>query len=165
MKLLIVSHPLEQGPEGWLFFQMRGALAEYERAKLMERTRRGTVGRIQAGHAWASGVPFGYQYVPQPHGGRWDVDDDEAALVRRIFTMCVSGMSTRGIAMQLTAERLPTPSERHRNHQTYKVLPAGVWGQQTIRQMLSNTAYRGEAIWGKQQNVTRTTRRRRPEHE
>jgi DNA invertase Pin-like site-specific DNA recombinase len=24
VKLLIVSHPLEQGPEGWLFFQMRG---------------------------------------------------------------------------------------------------------------------------------------------
>jgi site-specific DNA recombinase len=35
--LLIVSHPLEQGPEGWLFFQMRGALAEYERAKNLER--------------------------------------------------------------------------------------------------------------------------------
>ena len=25
VKLLIVSHPMEQGPEGWLFFQMRGA--------------------------------------------------------------------------------------------------------------------------------------------
>jgi site-specific DNA recombinase len=54
VKLLIVSHPMEQGPEGWLFFQMRGALAEYERAKILERTRRGTVGRIQAGHAWGS---------------------------------------------------------------------------------------------------------------
>ena len=31
--------------------------------------------------------------------------------------------------------------------------------------MLRNTAYKGEAIWGKQQNVTKTTRRRRPEHE
>jgi site-specific DNA recombinase len=165
VKLLIVSHPLEPGPEGWMFFQMRGALAEYERAKLLERTGRGTVGRIQAGHAWASGVPFGYRYVPEPHGGRGDVDDDEAALVRRIFALCVSGMSTRSIATQLTAERLPTPSERHHNHQSYKVLPAGVWGQQTVRQMLSNTAYPGEAIWGKQQNVTKTTRRRRPEHE
>jgi site-specific DNA recombinase len=28
VKLMIVSHPLERGPEGWLFFQMRGALAE-----------------------------------------------------------------------------------------------------------------------------------------
>ena len=46
---------MEQGPEGWLFFQMRGTRAEYERAKILERTRRGMVGRIRAGHAWASG--------------------------------------------------------------------------------------------------------------
>ena len=165
VKLLIVSYPLEPGPEGWMFFQMRGALAAYERAKLLERTRRGKVGRIQAGYAWGSGVPFGYRYVGEPRKGRWDVDDEEAAIVRRIFTMCINGMATRGIATQLTAERLPTPSERSRNRRTCKVLPPGVWGQQTVRQMLRNTAYKGEAIWGKQQNVTKTTRRRRPEHE
>jgi site-specific DNA recombinase len=165
VKLLIVSHPMEPGPEGWMFFQMRGALAEYERAKLLERTRRGKVGRIQAGYAWGSGVPFGYRYVGEPRQGHWDVDDEEAAIVRRIFALCVSGMSTRGIATQLTAERLPTPSERYRNRRTCMVLPPGVWGQQTVQQMLRNTAYKGEAIWGKQQNVTKTTRRRRPEHE
>src|SRR5882724_584673 len=165
VKLLIVSYPIEPGPEGWMFFQRRGALAAYEWAKLLERTRRGKVGRIQAGYAWGSGVPFGYRYVGEPRKGRWDVDDEEAAIVRRIFTMCINGMATRGIATQLTAERLPTPSERSRNRRTCKVLPPGVWGQQTVRQMLRNTAYKGEAIWGKQQNVTKTTRRRRPEHE
>lgn len=126
VKLLIVSHPLELSPEGWMFFQMRGALAEYERAKLLERTRRGKVGCIQAGYAWGSGVPFGYRYVGEPRKGRWDVDDEEAAIVRRIFTMCINGMSTPGIATQLTAERLPTPSERSRNRRTCKVLPPGV---------------------------------------
>jgi site-specific DNA recombinase len=50
IKLLIVSYPMEQGPEGWLFFQMRGALAEYERAKTLERTSRGKIGRAKAGH-------------------------------------------------------------------------------------------------------------------
>ena len=50
VNLLIVSHPLEQGPEGWLFFQMRGALAEYERAKILERLKRGLIGRAKAGH-------------------------------------------------------------------------------------------------------------------
>lgn len=165
VKLLIVSHPLELSPEGWMFFQMRGALAEYERAKLLERSRRGKVGRIQTGYTWGSGVPFGYRYVGEPRKGRWDVDDEEAAIVRRIFTMCINGMSTPGIATQLTAERLPTPSERSRNRRTCKVLPPGVWGQQPARQMLRNTAYKGDAIWGKQQSVTKTTRRPRPEHE
>ena len=103
VKLLIVSYPLEPGPEGWPFFQMRGALAEYERAKLLERTRRGKVGRIQAGYAWGSGAPFGYRYVGEPRKGRWDVDDEEASIVRRIFQLSLGGMSTRGIATQLTA--------------------------------------------------------------
>ncbi len=165
VKLVIVSHPLEQGPEGWLFFQMRGALAEYERAKILERTRRGMVGRIRAGHAWASGVPLGYRYISEPHGGRWEVDQDEAALVRRIYAMCLSGLSTRRIAMQLTAERILTPSDRHRDHRTYKTLPVGVWGHQTVRKLLTNAAYLGEAVWGTRQNVTKTTRRRRPESE
>ena len=165
VKLLIVSHPMEPGPEGWMFFQMRGALAEYERAKLLERTRRGKVGRIQAGYAWGSGVPFGYRYVGEPRKGRWEVDDDEAAIVCRIFALCIGGMATRAIATQLTRERLPTPSERSGARRTRKALPPGVWGQQTVLQMLRNTAYKGEAVWGKQQNVTKTTRRPRPEHE
>jgi site-specific DNA recombinase len=75
VKLLIVSHPLERGPEGWLFFQMRGALAEYERAKLLERTQRGRIGRAKAGHPWGQ-VPFGYRAIREPHGGRWEVDPE-----------------------------------------------------------------------------------------
>jgi site-specific DNA recombinase len=68
--LLIVSHPLEQGPEGWLFFQMRGALAEYERAKTLERTRRGKIGRAKARHPPGGQVPLGYRVIREPHAGR-----------------------------------------------------------------------------------------------
>jgi DNA invertase Pin-like site-specific DNA recombinase len=110
--LLIVSHPLEHGPEGWLFFQMRGALAEYERAKILERMKRGAVGRIQAGHPWGGSVPLGYRYVPAPHGGHWEIDAEEAALVRRIFQLCVEGVPTRRIALILTSEHIPTPADR-----------------------------------------------------
>jgi hypothetical protein len=48
---------------------MPGALAEYERAKLLERTRQGKVGCIQAGYAWGSGVPFGYRCVGELRKG------------------------------------------------------------------------------------------------
>jgi site-specific DNA recombinase len=65
--LLIVSHPLEQGPEGWLFFQMRGALAEYERAKTLERTKRGLVGRAKSGQVNGGRVALGYRYLSGPH--------------------------------------------------------------------------------------------------
>jgi DNA invertase Pin-like site-specific DNA recombinase len=62
VKWLIVSHPLERGPEGWLCFHMRAALTEYERATLLERTRRGRMGgprRVIHGARCPSGTaPF-----------------------------------------------------------------------------------------------------------
>jgi site-specific DNA recombinase len=81
VKLLIVSHPLEQGPEGWLFFQLRGALAEYERAKILERMQRGRRGRAKAGHTWGGQVPLGYRAIREPHKARWEVNPEEAAVV------------------------------------------------------------------------------------
>jgi site-specific DNA recombinase len=165
VKLLIVSHPMEQGPEGWLFFQMRGALAEYERAKLLERTRRGKVGRIQAGHAWGSGVPFGYRYISEPRKGYWEIDESEAAIVRQMFAWCLGGMPTRAIATRLTEARVSTPSERSGARKTRKMLPRGLWGAGTVRQILHNPAYTGEAIWGKQRNISKTRRKPRPEAE
>src|SRR6266850_1310965 len=97
VKLLIVSHPLEQGPEGWLFFQMRGALAEYDRAKILERMKRGLVGRAKAGHVSGGAVAFGYRYIKEEHGGRWEIDEDEAVVVRRIFRLCQERMPTRAV--------------------------------------------------------------------
>jgi site-specific DNA recombinase len=166
VKLLIVSHPMEQGPEGWLFFQMRGALAEYKRAKILERTRRGTVGRIQAGHPWGGRAPLGYRYISEPHGGRFEIDEEEAALVRRIYAMCLGGMSLRAIARQLTAEGLPTPLERRAVDRTWRRFPPGTWQPTTIRDLLTAEAYTGRAAWGKRQNLPHTKRRRRmPESE
>jgi site-specific DNA recombinase len=165
VKLLIVSHPMEQGPEGWLFFQMRGALAEYERAKIIERTRRGHVGRIRAGHPGGGNVPLGYQYISEPHGGRWEIDEHEAALVKRIFSLCLAGQSTRRIARTLTAERVPTPSDRHPERGHRKALPYGVWNYSSLRAILTYRGYTGMALWGKRGRMSGKTRQARQSSE
>jgi site-specific DNA recombinase len=152
VKLLIVSHPLEQGPEGWLFFQMRGAIAEYERAKILERLKRGLIGRAQAKHTSGGNVPLGYRYVAGHKTGRFELDEEEAALVRRIFQMCVSGMTTRAIAMQLSAERVPTQRER-RGSKHPRRLPPGVWNLSSIHYILRNEAYLGRWHYNKRQRT------------
>jgi site-specific DNA recombinase len=159
VKLLIVSHPMEQGPEGWLFFQMRGALAEYERAKLMERTRRRRIGRAQAGNPWGGQVPLGYRAVREPHQARWEIDEDEAAVVRRIFAMCLSGMSTYAIALQLSQERILTRGSGRR------VLKPGIWQASSVHRILTNEAYAGQTYFGKYESTSKTTRRLRPREE
>jgi site-specific DNA recombinase len=160
VKLLIVSHPLEPGPEGWMFFQMRGALAEYERAKLLERSKRGARGRAQAGHPGGGNVQLGYRYVSEPHGGRWEIDPEEAPLVQRIFALCLAGETTRGIARILTTERVPTASDRHPERGRRKSLPYGVWEHSTVRTILTYHGYTGVTSWGKRANIPGSTARR-----
>jgi site-specific DNA recombinase len=165
VKLLIVSHPIEQGPEGWLFFQMRGALAEYERAKLMERTHRGRVGRAQAGNLWGGQVPLGYRAVREPHQARWEIDEEEAALVRRIFQMSLGGLTMHAIAKQLSLEGIPTHYDRHPHGGGRKIFRPALWDLSSIYKILTDEAYTGRAYWGKSKRISKTQRVLRPREE
>lgn len=110
--LLCVSHPVEYGPEEMLFFQMRGVIAEYEREKTLERMRRGQIGCIKSGYPGGGAVPLGYRYIAEPHKVRFELDDEEAAVVRRIVTMYLDAIPARGIAHQFTQERIFSKLDR-----------------------------------------------------
>jgi site-specific DNA recombinase len=162
VQLLIVSYPMEQGPEGWLFFQMRGALAEYERAKILERLKRGLVGRAKAGHVNGGSVAFGYHYIKADHGGRWEIDEDEAAVVRRIFHLCLEGMPTRGIARLLTQERVPSKRDRHPELAGHKAAGVGEWNPATVHAILVYEGYIGRIHYNKRKAAGKTRRVDRP---
>ncbi len=181
VKLLIVSHPMEQGPEGWLFFQMRGALAEYERAKLLERTFRGKLGKARAGHPLLGGsTPLGYRYLPETpeQRGRLEIVEDEAALVRRIFHLCIRGNSAWKIAQQLTAEGQLTKTDRRvQEWQAQRVRrglplqappawnrkkhPVGTWSLSTIQRLLRNRCYAGKLFFNKRSSLEPDPQQRR----
>jgi site-specific DNA recombinase len=165
VNLRIISHPLEQGPEGWLFFQMRGALAEYERAKILERTKRGMLGRAKAGHPNGGQVPLGYRYVAAAHGGCWEIDLEEAQIVQRIFFMCLSGMAVRTIACQLTVERVKTRLDRRPKSGGVKSHQEGVWVWGSVHQILRNEAYAGKAYFGRRQRLSNGRRQLRSSEE
>jgi site-specific DNA recombinase len=159
--LLCVSHPVEYGPEGMLFFQMRGVIAEYEREKALERMHRGRLGRVKSGYPHGGSVPFGYRYIPEPHKGRVEIDEEEAAIVRRIFDLYLSdGMTTRGIAYQLTRERILSKGDRDHT-MGRKKYGKGVWSAASLYRILNNEAYIGTMYWNKYQRVSKTRKRPR----
>jgi len=120
--LHIVTMPDQaKSPETQLLTNVKGVLAEYEREKLRERTLRGLRGRAQAGKAPGGTVPLGYRY----QNGRYDIDENEARLVRRIFAMYVKeGLSINAIVKRLTEERVPTHADRRQRRQ--KKLGVGI---------------------------------------
>jgi site-specific DNA recombinase len=62
--VLFVKAPSSESPEDALLVQFQGMIAEYERAQIIERTRRGKTHRARQGTVNVlSGAPFGYRYI------------------------------------------------------------------------------------------------------
>ena len=89
--LVFLNRPLGQSPEDDLLLQVEGIVAEYERAKIMERSRRGKKHAAQRGALNVmSGAPFGYRYIKVRDGGgqaRFEAVPEEARIVQQIFNL------------------------------------------------------------------------------
>jgi site-specific DNA recombinase len=149
-------------PEDELLRQVRGVIAEYERAQIRERTRRGKLHRARTGHqAVLSCAPYGYRYVKKTEHseGFWEIDPAQAEIVRDVFARYIDdGVSIGELARWLTERGVPTRTGK------------AVWDRSTVWGMLRNTAYRGQAAFGKTRTLerhgkpTRTTRARGERH-
>jgi site-specific DNA recombinase len=129
-----VQRPISSDPHDQLLLQIQGAVAEYERAVLGERFRRGKLQRARAG-LWVAGrAPYGYRYVPKRDGvpGHLVINDAEAAVVRMMYRWLVDErLSTRAIIRRLT----DGPWRPRRGGR--------VWSQAVVHRILSDAVYAG----------------------
>jgi site-specific DNA recombinase len=142
-----------QTPEEELLLQVQGVVAEYERAKILERSRRGKQHAARRGDVSVLGhAPYGYRYVGKREGGgeaRYEVVWEEARVVQEMFTWVGRDRLSLGeVARRLTERGLPTRTGKARWH------PRTVWG------ILTNPAYRGAAQFGKTRSGERRPRLR-----
>ena len=86
-EVAFLHHPIPQDPNDQLLLQIQGAIAEYERAVLGERFRRGKLQKARDGRYITGRAPCGYRYVPRRDDapGRLLVDEREAELVRTLY--------------------------------------------------------------------------------
>ncbi len=80
-------------------------------------------------------VPYG-RFLGYDKGetGTLEVNEEQAVIVRRIYSMFLQGMTPYGIAKTLTAEGIKSPGGKD------------VWGGTTVRHILMNEKYRGDAL-------------------
>jgi site-specific DNA recombinase len=136
-------------PEAQLLTNVRGIIAEYERAKIVERTTRGRKGRAQAGHVPYGRRTYGYRYIKhQGKGAHYEIEPDEATVVQRIFRLYLEdGLASERIAERLTKEGIPTSLGTQRG------FPPGVWHPATISYILRNETYTGTMYDNKRQRL------------
>jgi site-specific DNA recombinase len=141
VRVEFVKGPRGDSPEDQLLVQFQGMFAEYEKAQLMERYRRGKAWRAKTGSVNVlGGAPFGYRYVRKTpeSGARYEVVPHEAALVAEMFRRYADdGAAIADLGRWLTAEGVATRTGKER------------WDRSVIWGMLRNPAYAGTAVFGK----------------
>jgi site-specific DNA recombinase len=140
-------------PEEELLLQFQGMIAEYERAQIAERSRRGKRYRAKAGSVNVlSGAPYGYRYIKKTDtsAAYYEVIEEQAEVVREVYKLYTgSGLSINAIARWLNAHRIPTRKGKSQ------------WERSTVWAMLRNPAYMGKACFGKTE-ITERKRMTRP---
>jgi site-specific DNA recombinase len=142
VEVIFLNRELSQTPEDDLLLQVQGMIAEYERAKIIERNRRGKRHAARSGSVNVlSGAPYGYRYVTKHEGGgraRYEIDIEEARVVKQVFEWFVKERITLGEVCR----RLSKAGEKTRKGKSS-------WDRTTIWGVLRNPAYIGEAAYGK----------------
>jgi site-specific DNA recombinase len=142
VEVVFLNREIGRSPEDDLLLQVQGMMAEYERAKIVERHRRG---KLHAAHSGSvnvlSGAPYGYRYITKYEGGgqaRYDVAPEQAQVVRDVFKWVGGDRLTIGeVCRQLN----------QRGAQTSK--GKTTWDRSVVWGMLKNPAYVGTACFGK----------------
>jgi site-specific DNA recombinase len=157
VELIFLKAPAGTSPEDQLLVQFQGMIAEYERAQIVERSRRGKRHKAQEGLVNVlSGAPYGYRYMRKTDSSAayYEVIESEAAVVRMVFEAYTQqGLSINAIARMLNERKIPTRTATTR------------WERSTVWGLLRNPAYRGRACYGKtelrpRQRITRPLRQR-----
>jgi len=157
VETVFVKAPKTATPEDQLLLQFQGMIAEYERAQILERSRRGKRHRARQGQVSVlSGAPYGYRYVRKTEetAAYYEVLEEEASVVRLVYQRyTVKHLSIGAIARLLNKRGVPTRKRVSR------------WCRSTVWAILRNPAYKGTACFGKteihpRQRVTRPLRMR-----
>ena len=157
VEIVFLKSPASGSPEDQLVVQFQGMIAEYERAQIAERSRRGKRHKAREGVVnILSGAPYGYRYMKKTDtsAAYYQVLESEAGVVRMVFQMYAKEhLSINAIARLLNTRGIATRTGKTR------------WERSTVWGILRNPAYQGKACFGKtelrpRQRITRPLRQR-----
>jgi site-specific DNA recombinase len=133
VKLAFVSGSYDDSPEGEFSFGVQSLVAQFERKKFAERSRRGRRRKAAEGFVHSGSAPYGYRYLGHKFKKRGELEiiPAEARVVEQVFQWTARGMTNYRVAMQLNAQGILTQK-------------GGRWYRESIAQVLRKTAYYGE---------------------
>jgi site-specific DNA recombinase len=149
-QIIIKGRDYVNNPENKFTITVLGAVAELERAKIIERTTRGRLHRLRMGELSSNGHRiYGYDYVRKTATAPASlvINVEQAPVVRSIFEMFASGrFGLVTISRSLEEHRVPTRLGRP------------LWQRDQIKAMLRNETYAGTRYFNRLTRATDATR-------
>jgi len=142
IKIFIKEKPIADTPDGRFMFNVLGAAAEYEKEKILERTRRGRLFKARKGIIVGHDAPYGYAYVKKEDNknGYYEINEEETEIVRLIFNLYLEIRSVRGVVKELTKRNIKPRKGKN-------------WRQSTLHRILRNESYTGTTYYNKNQAI------------
>ena len=122
--------------ESKLLLGITGLFGQYEKAKIIERTRRGRLHSAKSGRILTSHPPYGYNYITKSaeRPSRLEINEEQAAVVRLIFDLFGNrGTSVSDIGKELYGRSIASP------------LGNATWERSMLMKMLRSSTYIG--VW------------------
>jgi site-specific DNA recombinase len=147
VQVIFSTRPVGESVEDRLLFDIQSVFADYEKAKILDRLRRGKIFKMKQGNVLGNVAPYGYRYAKEENTrkGWYKVDEHEAEIVRFIFSYYTSGDCTGmgGVRKELYRRNI---QNRHGSN---------IWSQSMVARILGNETYIGTTHWGKYRCVER----------
>jgi len=134
--------------KGELLITIMSSLAQEESRSISENVTWGQRKRFADGKV---SMPY-KQFLGYEKGadGTPVINEEEAAIVRLIYTLFLEGKTPAGICRYLDAQGVPTPSGKQK------------WSQTTVNSMLANEKYKGDALLQKKFTVDFLMKKMKP---
>ncbi len=141
IRVVSITEHADDSPTGKLMEAIIESVDEFYSENLAQEVVRGMREAASRGFWISSRAPYGYNRVMVQDGPKkrpiLEVNETEAALVRRMFQMADSGSSLLDITKTLNREGISSPKGKN-------------WRKTTIYKLLTNEAYTGTVVWGAQ---------------
>ncbi len=134
--------------------QINSLVNEWYSEELSENIRAVFRRKMEEGQFLGNYAPYGYRKDPlsRHHLVR---DEETAPVVERIFSLYLSGLSYRKIALLLTAEGIQTPSQVKKSRgEDLGRRDSTAWSAGTIRKILQHPVYLGHMVQGKEEKIS-----------
>ena len=141
IEIVFLNQKFSDSPSDQLLFQMLGAISEFERAQILERTRRGKLHKARQNIPLGGTSPYGYKYIKKAENqpGRYEIDTDQSENVRLLFRTFNSPHVT---GVRTLAKELHRMGIRNYSGHTR-------WGKSSLARLLTNQTYVGLTHYNK----------------